>query len=93
MQVKSGEGSVGAPGVQALYGNVGSEEFGLFVTLGTFTAQVRNFARGNSNLKLIDGDELVDLILEHYQAFDSRYKGLLPLKRVYIPEVLEESEE
>lgn len=35
---------------------------------------------------LIDGEELVDLILEHYEDFDSRYKGFLPLKRVYVPE-------
>ncbi len=24
--------------------------------------------------------------LAHYGAFDSRYKGALPLKRVYVPE-------
>jgi restriction system protein len=28
------------------------------------------------------------LILQHYKQFDSSYKGLLPLKRVYVPEVL-----
>ena len=65
----------------------------MLVTLGTFTSQATNFARGKSNLRLIDGDELVDRVLEHYQAFDSRYKGLLPLKRVYVPEVLEEPDE
>jgi len=30
---------------------------------------------------------LMDLVLQHRQEFDSRYKGLLPLKRVYVPEV------
>jgi restriction system protein len=40
---------------------------------------------------MIDGDQLVDLVLQHYDSFDSRYKGLLPLKRVYVPESLEES--
>jgi restriction system protein len=40
-----------------------------------------------------DGNELVNLIFQHYEQFDSRYKGLLPLKRVYVPEALEESEE
>ncbi|TMQ69165.1 MAG: restriction endonuclease, partial [Candidatus Eisenbacteria bacterium] len=39
-----------------------------------------------SNLRLIDGDELVNLVLSHYERFDSRYKGLLPLRRVFIPE-------
>ncbi len=42
-----------------------------------------------SNLRLIDGDQLVDLVLEHYESFDSRYKGLLPLKRVWVPEPLD----
>lgn len=94
VQVKSGSGSVGAPIVQALYGNVsGNREFGLFVALGTFTSQAQNFARVKSNLRLIDGEGLVDLILQHYEDLDSRYKGLLPLKRVYIPEVLQETEE
>lgn len=34
--------------------------------------------------------ELVDLILQHYEQFDSRYKSLLHLKRVYIPQLPEE---
>lgn len=93
VQVKSTEGSVGDPIVSALYGKVGSDEFGLVVTLGTFTPQAKSFARSKSNLRLIDGDELVRLILQHYELFDSRYKGLLPLKRVYVPESLEEGAE
>lgn len=90
VQVKSGEGTVGDPVVSALYGKVTAGEFGLLFTLGTFSSQARNFARAKSNLRLIDGPELVDLILQHYEKFDSRYKGLLPLKRVYVPQPLEE---
>jgi len=92
VQIKSTTGSVGDPEVSALYGKVASEEFGLLVTLGTFTTQAVNFASGKSNLRLIDAVELVDLILRHYDQFDSRYKGLIPLKRVYVPEALEEAE-
>ena len=61
------------------------------MTLGTFTAQAIRFAKSKSNLRLIDGSELVALIFQHYEQFDSRYKGLLPLRRVYVPEVLEET--
>lgn len=89
VQVKSGEGNIGDPAVSALYGKVAANEFGLLVTLGAFTAQAANFARSKSNLRLIDGDELVDLIFQHYDQFDSRYKGLLSLRRVYVPEVLD----
>jgi len=93
VQVKSTEGSIGDPIVSQLYGKVSGGEYGLLVTLGAFTSQARVFARSKHNLRLIDGSELVDLILQHYEEFDSRYKGLLPLKRVYVPEFLEEVEE
>jgi restriction system protein len=89
VQVKSNEGSIGDPVVSALYGKVDRSEFGLIVTLGTFTNQAKNFARNKSNLRLIDGEELVKLILNHYEEFDSSYKGLMPLKRVYVPEPVE----
>lgn len=78
VQVKSSSGSIGDPIVSALYGKVGPKEFGLMVTLGTFSPPAKNFERSKSNLRLIDGDELVDLIQEHYEQFDSRYKGLIP---------------
>ena len=93
VQVKSTEGSVGDPIVSALYGKVDTSEFGLLITLGSFTKQAQNFAQNKGNLRLIDGEELVALIFQHYEKFDSKYKGLLPLKRVYVPEPLEESEE
>ncbi len=85
VQIKSTEAKIGDPEVSALYGKVGNNEFGLLVTLGSFTTAAKNFERSKSNLRLVDGDALVELILSHYEEFDSRYKGMLPLKRVYIP--------
>jgi restriction system protein len=93
VQVKSTEGSVGDPVVSALYGKVEASEFGLLVTLGSVTNQARTFARSKSNLRLIDGEELVDLVLQHYDQFDAKYKGLLPLRRVFVPAPLDESAE
>lgn len=93
VQVKTDEGSIGDPVVSALYGKVGVSEFGLLITLGTYTRQAETFAREKSNLRLINGDELVELILQHYEQFDARYKALIPLKQVYIPESLEEDVE
>jgi restriction system protein len=92
VQVKSGEGSVGEPVVSALNGKLGQGDYGLMITLGTYTKQARNFTLGKSNIRLIDGEELVDLILEHYDQFDTRYKGLLPLRRVFVPEPIEGAE-
>ena len=93
VQVKSTEGSVGDPVVSSLYGKVAQSEFGLLVTLGTFTKQAIAFADNKSNLRLIDGDEVVETILRHYEGFDAAYKGILPLKRVYVPQVVKDDEE
>lgn len=91
VQVKSSEDRVGDPTVSALYGKVGgANEFGLFVTLGSFTSQAKSFERSRSNIRLIGGDELVDLILTHYESFDPKYQALLPLKRVYVPQAVED---
>ena len=93
VQVKSTEGSLGEPIVSQLYGKVDKNEFGLVVTLGSFTNQATTFARNKSNLRLIDGDGLVDLVLQHYDNFDSRYKGIIPLRRAFVPVPLEETTE
>lgn len=88
VQVKSSEEAISAPDVQALYGTVGATEFGLLVTLGRFKAPAKAFARSKSNLRLIDGEEFIQLVLAHYGEFEPRYKAVLPLKRVYIPGTL-----
>lgn len=91
VEVKSGAGSIGEPEVARLFGAVADREFGLFVTLSSFTPPAIRFAESRANLRLIDADELVRLTLEHYEALDSRYKGLVPLKRVYVPEAIDDA--
>lgn len=91
VQVKSTEGTTGDPAVAQLYGKVSPGEYGLFVTLGGFSSQAISFAKSKSNLRLIDGDELVNMVLQHYEQFDAKYKGMIPLKKIYIPEALEKS--
>ena len=87
VQVKSGAGKVGGPEISQLIGNLGVGEFGLFVTLGTFAPQAHT-KQLKSNVRLIDGDDLVELIFEHYEALDARYKSLIPLERIYVPQSL-----
>ncbi len=89
VQGKSIEGNIGDPAVSSLYGKVGTGEYGLLVALGSFTRQAKNFAREKPNLRLIDGEELVELVLQHYDKLDSKYRGLIPLKKVYVPESIE----
>jgi restriction system protein len=93
VQCKSSEGKVGDPEVSALYGKVGDDEHALFITLGYYSPQARADARARTHLRLIDGNELVDLVLAHYEKFDTKHKTLLPLRRVYVPDVAEEEDE
>lgn len=90
VQVKSSDGKIGDRDVSALYGKVGDGEYGLLVTLGEFSPTAITFANSKSNLRLIDGSQLVDLIFEYYEKFDAKYKGILPLKKVYVPQLVEE---
>lgn len=91
VQVKSGAGNVGLPEVSSLLGTLAPQgEYGLVVTLAGFTPQARNFARNKGNLRLLDGEDVIDLTLQHYDLLDSRYKAIIPLKRVYVPEPVED---
>ena len=93
VQVKSGDGTITDKDVSALFGKLSAGEYGLFFTLGTYSPQCRNFEQSKANLRLIDGDELVDLIFQHYEKFDSRYKSVLPLRRIYVPELIDDAGE
>lgn len=89
VQVKSGDGVIADKDVSALYGKLSANEYGLFVTLGRYSPPCRTFEQSKSNLRLIDGEELTDLIFQNYEKFDSRHKGILPLRRVYVPDQIE----
>lgn len=64
----------------------------MLVTLGSFTHQALSTARNKSNLLLVDGEELINLVLQHYDELDSKYKGMMAMKRVYVPEPLDDSD-
>jgi len=85
VQVKSTSGQIGEPDVKQLKGNLSGGEKGLLVTLGTISTKAELFARTVPDIRLIDGEALVKLVLEHYDRFDSRYQATVPLRRVYLP--------
>lgn len=60
------------------------EEVGLFVTSGTFSSESRRFAReATIHIKLIDGEDLVDLWQKNYDKLTDEEKNMLPLRAVY----------
>jgi restriction system protein len=93
VQCKQVIATIGRPEVQQLHGAIEPGEHGLFVTLGSFSADARAFERTKPNLRLLDGSALIDLIFNHYHQFEPRYQMLLPLRRVYVPGPLGQSED
>jgi len=86
-QVKSEEGAIKLEPVEKLYSRVNQNEYGLFITLSNYNDKVYRFAEAKHNLRLIDGYELVDIILEHYDELDTKYKNTIPLNKVFLPSV------
>lgn len=86
VQCKRVLGSMGAPEVQKLTGSLapGGSELGLFITLGTFSKDAVHIGRTRQDLRLVNGNEFVDLVLEHYEKLSSEWKRLLPLRSLYV---------
>ena len=91
VQVKSTGGAVSNADVGFLNGILANTEHGLLITLGTFTSQARTVAKSMSKLRLIDGGEFAEIVLQYYDALDPKYKGLMPLKKVFVPEEPEDT--
>jgi len=87
VQVKRISGSLGNKEVLQLRGALGTDEHGVIVTTGTFTRQAIEEAesQGKKYINLVDKDDLVDLVLSHYEDLDDRYKSLLNLKKKDVP--------
>lgn len=90
VQCKRQTGQVGEPEVSQLLGTLGEGEYALFVTLGSYSRQARVRERNNPRLRLLDGDDLVQTILTHYDQLAPRYRVMLPLKRIYVPDPVSE---
>lgn len=88
VQCKQVLSTIGGPTVQQLLGAIQQGEHALFVTLGDYSSDAIRIERGKSNLRLIGGKDLVQLIFNNYERFEARYKSLLPLKRSYTPSVI-----
>jgi restriction system protein len=86
VQCKRTTTTMGSPDVQRLTGTLapGGSELGLFVTLGAYSKEAQSLGRTRQDLRLINGNDLVDLVFQHYEQFNSEYKRLLPIRRVYV---------
>ena len=86
VEVKHRQGSTGAHDVESFVAGLRSGHKGLYVSTGGFTKEAKYEAdRANIPMTLIDLEGLVDLIIQHYDDFDSETRHLLPLTKIYWP--------
>lgn len=85
VQVKHRKSAASAPEIQQLLGANPIDANCLFVSTGGFTSQAEAVAKHNS-VKLIDLEELVNLIVHWYENMPNDARALLPLQKMYVPE-------
>ena len=86
VEVKHREGAIGAQQIRSFIGGRHKDDKGLYVSTGGFTKDARYEAeRAGIPIMLMDSDDLVTAIVEHYEKMDAEAKGLLRLTKIYWP--------
>lgn len=85
VQVKHRAGSSGGGEIRQLKGTIKKNEKGLFVSTGGFSKEAFNEVRGEPDVKLMDINDFINLMIEHYEKMEPEYQALVPLKKVFIP--------
>ena len=87
VEVKHRTGSnMGSQEIRSFLGGRHKDDKGLYVSTGGFTKDARYEAeRASIPLTLMDLDDLVKALLEHYEKMDIDTQRLIPLRKVYWP--------
>jgi restriction system protein len=87
VQCKRTTGQTPRPDVDQLLGTLGDGEYGLFVNLGSYARGAVELERNRAKLRLINGEQFVELIFEHYSQLAPRYRSMIPLKQIFVPDL------
>lgn len=75
--------AIGASEVRALSGVLKAGDIALFVTSGTYSTDAKNAASGSDKfIRLIDGNDFIEMWQEYYHKMSDEDKNMLPLKRI-----------
>jgi restriction system protein len=87
VEVKHRTGSqMGSQEIRSFLGGRHKDDKGLYVSTGGFTKDARYEAeRANIPLTLMDLDDLVKALLEHYEKMDIDTQRLIPLRKIFWP--------
>ena len=83
VQCKRKTDQIPRPEVDQLLGTLGEGEY----TLGSFSRQSAELERNRPKLRLIDGEQFVGLLPEHYARLAPRYRSIIPLKQICVPDL------
>lgn len=75
------------PDVDQLLGTLGEGEYGLYINLGSFSRSSVELERNRAKLRLIDGEQFVEIVLEHYSKLAPRFRSMIPLKQIFVPDL------
>ena len=89
VQVKSQDANITESTIQSLKGAMREGDYGLFITLSSYTKNALRYLEHTPIIRGISGIELVDLIIKYYDKLNDKHRKMIPLKQVYIPIVEE----
>ena len=87
VQCKRTTSQTSRPEVDQLLGTLGDGEYGLFINLGSYVRGAVELEINRAKLRLINGEQLVELIFEHYGKLAPKYRAMLPLKEIFVPDL------
>lgn len=77
------ETAIGASDIRALLGVLRAGDIALFVTSGTFSPDARRETTSSREfIRLIDGNDFIDMWQKYYDKMTDEDKNMLPLKRI-----------
>lgn len=78
--------SMGSQDIRSFLGGRHKDDKGLYVSTGGFTKDARYEAeRATIPVTLMDLDQMVEAVIEHYENMDIEIKAMIPLSKVYWP--------
>jgi restriction system protein len=86
VQVKHRKGTASGPEMRSFLGTLRDGDSGLYVSTGDFTGDAKREAeRSREPVSLLNRDDFIRLLCEHYDALESEYKAQVPLRRLWVP--------
>jgi len=86
VQVKHRTSKASGPDIRNFASAMERDDSGIFISTGGFTSDAKMEAhRIGGKLNLMDRDDFIVLMLEHYEKLEPRFQAMIPLVKVWLP--------